>query len=782
MRIILTTHAMLILLSFNALGQLTSIAPNSGIPNQFLTPTITSNNLFLQSGSASGNIYSINLYLGGTFAINLFDYWFTSSGTNVINSNTVTTELSIPSNAPVGVYSLSVVTGDVMFPWMNQFTYTLPNAFTVGPVDGYITGTVYFDLNKNGVKDVGEPGIINRSVKLLPLGLVIPTDANGDYTFAVANGSYQVAILNNTSDFLFSTGNDTIPVTINNSNSPGNNFGLKQALVSITPDTGYRGITQLHQIIADEPIFTTGVNPNGNVNGITIFSTPSFSVTPIQLQATVINSTTLHVNIPVPIGTQIGNNLNIRISTGPPFNGFHNMSGKFNVANPPNTVAGTVFFDMNQNKIYDAGDQPIENAKLTMVPDNSIAYTNSSGSYQFGTIGGVQTVSYANNISGLTLYTDSASFTFNASGSVTGKDFGLLSIFPDYTIHIAGPYIFARCNSDQILSFKVRNSSNITYNATVWMKYSSNMTFLSSTINPVAIVGDTIFWNITMPPWSTTTIGSTFSLPGAGSTISFHIQASSLDGGGVPQQTNTFIHTVPVFCAWDPNDKQVTPPGILAPNYTLITDTLEYLIRFQNTGNDTAFRVVILDTLNANLDISTFELLGSSHSMMTQVKANGAMRFTFDNINLPDSNVNEPASHGYIRYRILADSLIPDGTPVNNTAYIYFDFNPAVVTNTTLNTMVDTLPLGIPLHPEAIEAWIYPHPVSQQSILQFENKEKYPYRLEIFDVSGKSITMPIESSGNRFIIDRKTWTSGIYFYRLTNLNNHRFRTGKMVVE
>ncbi|MBK9048042.1 MAG: DUF11 domain-containing protein [Bacteroidetes bacterium] len=130
--------------------------------------------------------------------------------------------------------------------------------------------------------------------------------------------------------------------------------------------------------------------------------------------------------------------------------------------------------------------------------------------------------------------------------------------------------------------------------------------------------------------------------------------------------------TQTAICAFDPNDKSVTPPGILAENFTLMGDTLEYLIRFQNTGNDTAFNVVILDTLDNNLNFSTFELLDASHSLQTEIKNDGAIKFSFLNILLVDSVANEPESHGYIRYRIRGNSGLADSTEINNTAYIYF--------------------------------------------------------------------------------------------------------------
>jgi hypothetical protein len=87
------------------------------------------------------------------------------------------------------------------------------------------------------------------------------------------------------------------------------------------------------------------------------------------------------------------------------------------------------------------------------------------------------------------------------------------------------------------------------------------------------------------------------------------------------------------------------------------------------------------------LDVNTFEMLGSSHNYNIDILPGNILRWKFNNIMLPDSNSNEPGSHGYIQYRIKRNSNNTPGTQIKNTAYIYFDFNEPVVTNTAINTI-----------------------------------------------------------------------------------------------
>jgi uncharacterized repeat protein (TIGR01451 family) len=131
--------------------------------------------------------------------------------------------------------------------------------------------------------------------------------------------------------------------------------------------------------------------------------------------------------------------------------------------------------------------------------------------------------------------------------------------------------------------------------------------------------------------------------------------------------------------AFDPNDKQATPQ--LSPSQVASGKYIDYTIRFQNTGTDTAFSVVISDTLSDDLQKGTLQMLASSHNCKTTVKDN-IVFFEFLNILLPDSNVNEPMSHGFVSFRIKPQTTVAPNTTITNKAAIYFDYNAPIITNT----------------------------------------------------------------------------------------------------
>ncbi|MBK7390139.1 MAG: T9SS type A sorting domain-containing protein [Bacteroidetes bacterium] len=764
-----------------AQAQLTSISPTQGAIGQTLQTTITGSGLFIQNSSPSGNISSIKL-INGPNVIQGFDYfnsWI--NPTTVLNADSVISEISIPLTAVSGNYDLEVKTVNAPAPPWTETTHTLPAAFNVPPPDGYISGKVFHDLNANGIYDSGEPGLPNYIVKVSPLNLNIFTDATGNYSLPALNGNYSLIVTFYASNLLFLTSsNDTLSVTINNANSTGNDFGLEPALVSITPSVAYKGIASIHQIVSKYPIFLPTGNPNGNVTNVFV-NTSTFPA-PLNANAaniTYIDSFTVRVIFNPPTTGSAQFNLDLKVTTP---SAIHYLNDVFDLEYPPFYITGTAFFDLNQNKIKDPSDPKLNLARFELLPDLTIAYSDTAGAFSFGSTNGLRELVPSNNLPGLTLFTDSSSYSLNVTGNISGKDFGYISSLPDYSIDVKDLYLFPRCNTPQNIKFVVENTSNTPCDVIAWLITNSNMDYISSNIPPSSISNDTIYWTLSnLIPYQSVTITARHLMPPGFATVFFTAGANSYNAGGTLQFSDQEYWTQTAICAFDPNDKSVTPPGILAENFTLMGDTLEYLIRFQNTGNDTAFNVVILDTLDNNLNFSTFELLDASHSLQTEIKNDGAIKFSFLNILLVDSVANEPESHGYIRYRIRGNSGLADSTEINNTAYIYFDYNTAIITNTTLNTFVFVLPTGISEIANKDNVFIYPNPLSESATMTFNNPAADEFSLQISDITGKSVSLPKYTTSAEFIIDGSQLPKGMYIYKLTNSRTKSVSAGKFVV-
>lgn len=156
---------------------------------------------------------------------------------------------------------------------------------------------------------------------------------------------------------------------------------------------------------------------------------------------------------------------------------------------------------------------------------------------------------------------------------------------------------------------------------------------------------------------------------------------------GVSQGSFVTTYDPVLLCAMDPNDKQVMPEGVGSEHWTAMGTELTYTVRFQNTGNAYAQDVEVVDQLDAVLDWSTLRVLSTSHTLRTAVAPTGEVRFQFPDIQLPDSATDMAGSQGYVRFAIDHLPNLPEATEVNNTAAIYFDLNPPIITNTVLNTL-----------------------------------------------------------------------------------------------
>ncbi|MCB0570758.1 MAG: T9SS type A sorting domain-containing protein [Phaeodactylibacter sp.] len=236
--------------------------------------------------------------------------------------------------------------------------------------------------------------------------------------------------------------------------------------------------------------------------------------------------------------------------------------------------------------------------------------------------------------------------------------------------------------------------------------------------------------------------------------------------------------------AYDPNDKKAQPKGygdehLIEPN----TD-IEYHIRFQNTGTDTAFTVVIHDPLPGQLDITTVRPGASSHPYTYQITRDRTLEFRFDDILLPDSTANEPASHGFVKFKVKQRPGLPDGAAIDNTAFIYFDFNEAVVTNTYRHEVArDFIPfIIIPDDPNAATPLLVaPNPMVESAQMELAGyKGEGPIRLNLYDSLGRLVRRD-QYPDARFSFLRGRLPEGIYFYQVM-AGGRQLDSGKLIIQ
>ena len=153
---------------------------------------------------------------------------------------------------------------------------------------------------------------------------------------------------------------------------------------------------------------------------------------------------------------------------------------------------------------------------------------------------------------------------------------------------------------------------------------------------------------------------------------------------------NTFEIEETVVNAYDPNDITIIEGPYIQP--TQSTDDLNFRIRFQNTGTASAVNINVKTTLDTHIDLATFQPIAGSHAYTTSIQNTNEITFTFSNINLDYEANNEPASHGWVTFKAKPVTGFAIGDIINAQADIFFDTNPAIVTNTaTLQIAPPTL-------------------------------------------------------------------------------------------
>lgn len=362
----------------------------------------------------------------------------------------------------------------------------------------------------------------------------------------------------------------------------------------------------------------------------------------------------------------------------------------------PYQLKGTAFYDANQNGEPDKGEEGLSNLKAVLT--NAKSYpgrTNEMGEFAFGVNPGTHTVSHSEPGNLWKLTTDSSSYTRTLGPANLVEDELNFGFYPSaFETHIGTRLngSFPRCNRGAYYWINIQNNGTTLPNGVVHLKLDDSVTYIMSRETPDSVVGQNIYWHVkNMGLNSTRVFRVHVTMPAFNlidNDLSSAVTFSELDGNGQVVYTNGDTAKQRVRCSYDPNDKAVSPIGFGTNGFITPKEELTYRIRFQNTGNDTAFQVMIRDPLDDDLDWSTMNPLASSHPYEVQLEADGDLVFKFDSIMLPDSNVNEPESHGFVEFSISPKADIVPLTTIDGPAKIYFDFNAPVVTNTVLNTIV----------------------------------------------------------------------------------------------
>jgi len=400
-------------------------------------------------------------------------------------------------------------------------------------------------------------------------------------------------------------------------------------------------------------------------------------------------------------------------------------------------------------------------------------------------------VNYLWEPSGNTSASITISPTSNVTYTVIGTSFGCMnfatrtvSAFPSNGFDLAGNLqicIDTPSFSSASIQACIYNNRCLPVNGRLILVLDTAIHIANTIADSVAhISGDTLTWNYD----SLSDIGITHSINLTGTVsnatvgdsvfVSMFISPTVGDSNPANNSVTYWVKAFPYNCVglpFDPNEKSVSPIGAIAD-----TQKLTYTIHFQNTGTAVAHNVVVIDTLSANLDPTTVKILSASNEMTTQVVSGHIIKFIFNNINLPDTATSKTTSIGVFSFTIKPSTSAVAGDNIINNAGIYFDANPVITTNNTVNTIAGT-PLSVKNLPTLLNVASFPNPFTISTSVVF-NTDGQHY-LGIYDAVGRKIES-VQCTGKQYELQRGDLAAGIYFIKAFDAGQKYVATVKLI--
>lgn len=450
-------------------------------------------------------------------------------------------------------------------------------------------------------------------------------------------------------------------------------------------------------------------------------------------------------------------------------------------------VTGKLYVDANNNCVFDAGDIALPNNGVVLTDGSNTSFwgaTDANGNYNVPVPPGTYTMTtgaYYNMLLSPSCPTTGTATVTVVSGSTVTQNFAFSCTSGGGALDAYVEGWAWAWRPGQVRPFSIMANSNSvcsTVPATITATLPAGLSYAGVFPgNPTPTVsGNTLTWTVSSlgnltPFYSYMNILADTSLTlGDTLCITLNVTTNPADANAA---NNTYDVCAIVTNSYDPNDKGVSPAGVGVPgNIVPSTPRLNYLVRFQNTGNDVAYNVTIADTLDMDLNLSSLKVIRASHAVTPQVINGHVLKFRFDNINLPDSNSNEPASHGYVLYSIAPKTILPVGTQLTNTARIYFDYNPAIVTNTTLNTIWN--PTNVQqVSSKELEATVYPNPA--QGTIYVSSPNAQQYQAILYDMLGRPV-VTVGAREGMAVLPVQSLANGMYMLRVVTTSQQTLTT------
>ncbi len=449
------------------------------------------------------------------------------------------------------------------------------------------------------------------------------------------------------------------------------------------------------------------------------------------------------------------------------FTGDNAICAQFTV--PLGRVQGTLFLDDDHSCGPDSAESRVPSQVLRVLPGPIYGLTDATGGYDIRVPYGDFTIDVVSNgLVPICPATEPVPFNTSAGAPVAQVLLGDSSVSK---LDIVAAAVIGPARPGFAVTHTIQFTNASTYDSgplTATAQLDPLITYTDASIEPSSVAGGTLTWSLpALAGYTQHTIQVHGQLPAdpllSGQEISLEVSADQNLDESVLWNNAYTAHAV-ITASFDPNDKQVWPRDL----FDLAVDSvLDYTIRFQNTGTDTAFTVVITDTLAAELDMGTFQAGASTHPCTIAFKPGRVVEWRFADILLPDSNVNEPASHGQLGFRIRPMQPLLPGTVIGNNADIYFDFNPPVRTNDA--AVLAEFNTGM-AERDGNSLSLWPNPATD--VLNVRIPEDVDRSCSIMAADGRTSPVATRVTGQGLQLDVRSLAPGFYVLRTRSGTAH----------
>ena len=423
-------------------------------------------------------------------------------------------------------------------------------------------------------------------------------------------------------------------------------------------------------------------------------------------------------------------------------------------------VAGKVFMDVNGNGLKETGEPGLNDMVVDAAQSNTIGITYNDGDFALLVAPDVPDTLTVKTVSPHYAIVPPQQIISPGSNPVALFALQPIGLVTDDAVQLVAAGSF-RAGYKTVLHTRVDNIGTIPANGQLKLVLPEILSMVSAMPSPDIQNGDTLVWYYdNLLPLNSRyfkIVAKTDIVP-PGTPV--NITAQVVAAGDADTTNNTEILSAEVVSSYDPNDKTVSETQL--PVDISEGRELVYTIRFQNLGNVATDFVTVRDTLSDALDPASVRILLASHPFEWSIEEGRILVFRFNPISLSPAASDSLLSQGFVQFAAALRPGLEVGEQIANTAHIYFDFNPAVVTNTVI-TSIAVVATFEPSQRE-LPLDVFPNPASSRFTLRLPNDVAGTGRVEIFSAEGRMI-YSAATQGNTQNVELQDVAAGAYWCR-----------------